>query len=408
MTQARDNSPNDESRNGLDSDALERWFVRRGVPMAIHRYNASEDVLTRMLPAMLLVFLSGSVFAFGDRFAGPAQVVIVAGSFFALVILGMIFNRWRGRRWLELPEDVEILEVAFFILGAPALSLVLGTHELSETLGILASNIVIFGLLFLGTLYGLVPMLVWGMREVWVQLRGMFALFARMLPMLMVFATFLFINAEVWQVAHDMTRSTFTVVLAMITLPVLFPVIMRSDHEVAELHNFGSWKEVDEICALTQAPLPAESNVDPDSVPKLVPLNSGERSNLSLLVIVAQGVQVVLVGIMVGLFFAIFGFFSIREETILQWAEVTPAEFSPLFSTHFFGAKLVMTSELVRVSSIIAGISALQFSVSIVNDEKYRHQFNASLESEIREILAVRARYLQLVHRDVSAAAQDN
>lgn len=383
---------------GIDSDAVERWFVRRGVPQAIHRYNATEDILTRMTPAMLLLFIVGAVYTFGDRFTGWDQSLVVITAFFGFGALGAIFNKLRGRRWLELPEDIEIYEVAFFILGAPILATIMGTHDLRSILGILAFNLVNFVLLFLATLYGLIPMLLWGLREVLVQVRGMFALFARMLPMLMLFATFLFINAEVWQVAHDMTEATFAVVSAMILLPVVFPVVMRSGTEVRELHRFESWKEIDEICASTQAPLPPPPIQGAEEQPELVPLDEGERRNLALLVIVAQIVQVILVALMVGAFFLSFGFFAIRQETLLQWAAMTTEEFKPLFDVNFFGAKLVFTRELVRVSSMIAGISALQFSVSIVNDDKYRHQFNASLESEIREILAVRARYLESMY----------
>ena len=37
--------------------ATERWFVRRGVPHLIADYRASEDIFTRSLPVLGLVFL---------------------------------------------------------------------------------------------------------------------------------------------------------------------------------------------------------------------------------------------------------------------------------------------------------------------------------------------------------------
>ena len=37
--------------------AAERWFVRRGIPHFIEGYNAREDVLTRALPFLSLVFV---------------------------------------------------------------------------------------------------------------------------------------------------------------------------------------------------------------------------------------------------------------------------------------------------------------------------------------------------------------
>ena len=41
----------------------ETWFVDRGVPHFIDSYNASEDVLTRALPILILFFLFSSISA---------------------------------------------------------------------------------------------------------------------------------------------------------------------------------------------------------------------------------------------------------------------------------------------------------------------------------------------------------
>ena len=54
----------------IDADAVERWFVQRGVPQAIFHYNAAEDVLTRMVPYLTAVFLLGALAGFGDKFTG--------------------------------------------------------------------------------------------------------------------------------------------------------------------------------------------------------------------------------------------------------------------------------------------------------------------------------------------------
>ena len=91
----------------------------------------------------------------------------------------------------------------------------------------------------------------------------------------------------------------------------------------------------------------------------------------------------------------LFGLFTVREETLLQWTEISAANFDPLARFTIFNAEVIVTWELFAVSGFIAAISALQFAVSLNSDEVYRKQFYASLEREIREILAVRARYLE-------------
>ena len=59
-----------------------------------------------------------------------------------------------------------------------------------------------------------------------------------------------------------------------------------------------------------------------------------------------------------------------------------------------FGHEIVLTRPLVVVSALIASFSGLQFAVSRVTDESYRRDFGTEIIREIRESLAVRARYL--------------
>ena len=55
---------------------------------------------------------------------------------------------------------------------------------------------------------------------------------------------------------------------------------------------------------------------------------------------------------------------------------------------------IVITWEHFAVAGFIAAFSALQFSVSMVTDSTYRDEFYEDVTREIREVLAVRALYL--------------
>lgn len=378
----------------VDLDAVERWFVHRGVPQAIFHYNASEDVLTRMVPYLVLVFLMGALAGFGDRFTGWSQFGVAAGALAILAALALVVNRIRGRRPFALPNDISVIEIAAFLLGAPLIAVIFGDDRGSLWWRLLLVNLVLLVLGYLVTTYGAVPMFRWGVREVGVQLRGIVVLLARGLPLLLLFATFLFLNAEMWQVAHDLTPPLFVLVIVLVLVPAVLFVALRSPGEIANLHSFTSWAEVDEICATTDAPLPIRPTT-PGGAVEVVPLDRGERRNLTLLMIVAQVVQMLMVALVIGGFFVGFGLLSVREETILQWTEITGAEFDPLARVRLFGSDIVVTWELFAVSGFIAAISALQFAVSQISDELYREQFYESLEGEIRQVLAVRARYLE-------------
>lgn len=243
-----------------------------------------------------------------------------------------------------------------------------------------------------------------GVREVGVQVRGVLNVLSRLLPLLLLFATFLFLNAEMWQVAHGLTDEFFVIVIAMVLLPAAIFLALRSPDEIANLHSFESWTEIDIICHEADAPVWKRAN-SPNGKPHLVPLDQGERRNLALLMLAAQLVQTVLVAVGIGLFFVAFGMFTVREETLLQWTEISAEGFDPLARFTLFSAEVVVTSELFVVSGFIAAISALQFAVSLNSDEMYRQQFYASLEREIREVLAVRARYLEPMVRRAQAVA---
>jgi len=376
----------------LDADAIERWFVQRGVPQAIFHYNAAEDVLTRMVPYLAAVFLLGALAGFGDRFSGWRQFGVAVAAFAILTGLAMVVNRLRGRRNFALPDDVGYVEIGLFLCGAPFVALLFSDWRW-QPVWLFGLNLVMLGIGYVVTTYGAVPMLRWGVREVGVQVRGIVNVLSRLLPLLLLFATFLFLNAEMWQVAHEMTAKLFVVVIAMVLSPAVIFLALRSPDEIVSLHSFDGWRQIDEICHGTDAPLSKRAQV-PDTEPHLVPLDQGERRNLALLMLAAQLVQTVLVAVSIGLFFVAFGLFTVREETLLQWTEISAGSFDPLARFSLLGAEVIVTWELFAVSGFIAAISALQFAVSLNSDEAYRQQFYASLEREIREVLAVRARYL--------------
>jgi len=378
----------------LDTDAVERWFVHRGVPQAIFHYNASEDVLTRMVPYLAAVFLLGALAGFGDRFTGWSQFGVAIAAFGILTALAVAVNRWRGRRSFALPDDIGWIEIGLFLVGAPFIAVIFDGQRGWSVLWIFAVNIFMLAIGYIATNYGVVPMLRWGVREVGVQVRGLVTVLSRLLPLLLLFATFLFLNAEMWQVAHGFSPALFAIVIAMVLLPAVIFLALRSPDEIANLHSFAHWGEVDAICAGTDAPVP-HRETSPTSTPELVPLDQGERRNLALLMLAAQIVQIVLVALAIGAFFVAFGMVTVREETLLQWTEISSESFNPLARFSLFGTEVVVTWELFAVSGFIAAISALQFAVSLISDELYREQFYASLETEIREVLAVRARYLE-------------
>ena len=71
-----------------------------------------------------------------------------------------------------------------------------------------------------------------------------------------------------------------------------------------------------------------------------------------------------------------------------------------LWEATLLGNDLILTRAHLVVAGFIGAFSGLQFAVSVLTDETFREQFAEDVASEVREILAVRALYLDVVADD--------
>jgi hypothetical protein len=119
-------------------------------------------------------------------------------------------------------------------------------------------NVVLGGLAFAFAYFGVLPMILFGLRQVWRRVQTLTQLMARVLPLLLLFVTFVFLNAEMWQVANDFTPAAYAVVVGLIAAVAFAFVAVRLPVELEALARFSSWDEVCSIAAASGAPpLPA-------------------------------------------------------------------------------------------------------------------------------------------------------
>ncbi len=367
---------------------VERWFVGRGVPHLIDDYSAREDIFTRAAPFLALVLFTELFLAFGPDVSGWSQAAVFAFGVALLVGAFGVVNRLRGRRWLQLPTDVGPWELSVFVLVPPILRVV-ATGDGNDLWQWVSINLALLGVAYVVTSFGLFPMVSWTLRHLRHQIGGIANLFLKSLPLLLLFSAFLFLNAEIWQVASDIPDVFVVVVIgSLIALGCGF-IVLALHQTIDDLNHFSSWSEVQDLCrASPYADVPPPADV-PVCAP---PLTRGSRVNLDILSFVAQAIQVLLVAAMIGAFYVGFGLFTVREATIDQWT--TLSDLDVWWRARPFGHEIVLTRPLVVVSALIASFSGLQFAVSAVTDESYRRDFGTEIIREIRESLAVRARYL--------------
>jgi len=367
--------------------ATERWFVSRGVPHFIAEYNAAEDVLTRALPGLTLAFLISSVSAIDLDWSGWAIGFAIFGGFASLIGAWAGINTLRGRRPLSLPQSVGLVEILTFLLVPSMLPLIFGADG-SGALLTFAVQLLLLGIIYLVTSYGVVAIGKWAAVQAYRSVGQTVVLFAKGLPLLLLGFMFLFINAEAWQSAGRLDRPLLYATLVLFALLAAVFVVTQIPREIGNLAHFDSWADVVSRC--TRSPL-AGVAVSQDDPPAQPPLSRREWGNLGLVVFVSQAFRIVMVALMVGGFFVVFGLLVIRPETISVWTGADPHFWWQ--SVTWFGYTFQLTEELIQVSLFLAAFAGLYFSVYTITDATFRTEFFEDIVDEVRESVAVRALY---------------
>ena len=119
------------------------------------------------------------------------------------------------------------------------------------------------------------------------------------------------------------------------------------------------------------------------------PLRPAQWTNVGLVVVVALALRVVFVGSLVGVFFLVFGGIAIDLSTVSSWTRSDPRV---LLDLPWTGTGL--TVELLQVAAFMASFSGFYFTIRVLTDREYRHEFFEDVVGDVRQALAVRAVYL--------------
>ena len=226
----------------------------------------------------------------------------------------------------------------------------------------------------------------WALRRAFGSLGLLLPLATRALPMLLLFITFLFINTEVWQVASALHGGVlWTSILFFAAAGVGFLVPRMAQ----ELDEFDDRVHEDDLLAATAGtPLEAVTRdllADDDiDLPRQAQVTGLQMVNLVLVLTVAQVVQVLLLAVAVFVFFLVFGAVAIDPSVVTAWIGHPPT-YPP--GPH------VVSIELIRVSTFLAGFSGLYFTVTAITDETYRREFFTVIMRELQRAVGTRVVY---------------
>jgi hypothetical protein len=363
---------------------LDDWFTRRGVPHFIVDYDARTDIWTRAYPWLFLAAALVGLNALNLRDWSWQRNLLVAVAVVVLLFVGQgAINFARRRPLTARPPRVDNPELSMFVAVPVIPSLVLG--QWGDAALTLVEMVAVIGLVYLGTSYAVVPLTRWALRRSVAQLPALAQLVTRALPLLLLFTTFLFINAEVWQVAGTLDGPVYVVTLVLFfALGSLF-VLSRIPTLMRGLARFDDWAEVRELVAGTPADrldLPVEGD------PHEPTLAFRERINIGLVSVFSQAQQVTFVAVLLFGFFVAFGFLAIPADTAAGWTGLDPV--NVLASVQVGGRTLVITESLLRVAGFLGAFSGMYFTVLLSTDANYRAEFAEDVGPQVRQALAVR------------------
>lgn len=239
----------------------------------------------------------------------------------------------------------------------------------------------------------------WAVRRTFRSLGLLLPLVTRALPLLLLFITFLFINAEVWQVSAALDGGVLWVTVMLFAGVAVGFLLTRLPEELDSVDDEVDSRELLDACRGT--PLETAAEAIAARVERVGSVDAEvtglQKVNLVLVLLVSQTVQVLLLAVAVFAFFIVFGVVAMDPGVVASW---TGGDLHPVLSSMGAWDGDRLSRELVQVSVFLAAFSGLYFTVYAVTDELYRKQFFSSVIRELERAVSARVAYRSLKDGD--------
>lgn len=386
----------------FDRRAVEAWFRRRGLPLFVRSDERASRLLQRAVPALVFVLvidpittlvtwlLDVSQGEFERRMANTAYVFVLL----ALIVAGIVVPVVAG--WLAsllmgvLPRRGRwVFARLVLLLNIVALPVIDWSSGLRDKLWLsLTINLGVTLLMLFFVWVGAGSILAWGLRKAVAELGSVGRMATKALPLLVLVIIFAFFSTEMWQIAYNIPRWRLWLVVALFAvLGVLF-MAARLDEELKKMIDTVAGDKIDDLAGVLRG-TPLASAVGGAPIEAL-PLARRERANISLVLFVAQLLQILVLSVLVFVVLIALGALAVDPVVIDSWLGAGAAKKEGTL----FGAKLPLSMGLVQVSMFLAAFSGVYFAASAATDQHYRESFFEPLLADVRKSLAARQVYL--------------
>jgi hypothetical protein len=347
--------------------AVERWFLRHGLPYVLRPGTLVRRVWSRSAPALA---------AFGVMMASSILIVAVTGQhtididgsptrteWFVLFVVvavlpaaalaGWLVNRIEPARWRGVASAVAV--------GAAILGAVFGGPSALVFFDI-ALDAVVIAVILLCTATGVGAFVGWAGRMTLANLASIGALVVRALPV-MLLTVLVFFNSPVWTMASTISRARLWFALLFLFAIAAVFLVSNTLNRVRPILEPAA-KSAEDAKALAGTPF---ENL-PDR-PRRVPLSGPERFNVVYVVALSQLVQVLTVAVATGMIFCVFGLILISPELLAAWTHGGPSDGKVL------GMTLPIPDALIQVTMFLTALTFMYLAARAVGDAEYRAQF---------------------------------
>lgn len=379
-------------------DSVEDWFVSRGLPHFVERHESVWEIWGRAVPLLIVGYLLLGLNALDVRhWSWQRNVTVAVVVVIVLAVTLAAANLVRGQPAIRLPEKIGPAELAVLTITPALPSFVLG--QPGDGVQSFLQAVLLLAVIWAMTSYGVLALVRWAGQNTLGQLAVFANVVFRALPLLLLFMTFLFINAEVWQMAGRLVGPAYALVLGIFFAFGALFIVIRVPALMRDLNTFDTWRDVHALVDSDAARTLYDDVVtDPDAPPAPDRPTLRQRLNIGLVALFSQAIQITAVALAMTAFFIVFGVLAIPLETIAAWTTLEPASVHTFATFHLGGRELVLTEPLIRVAAFLGAFTGMYFTVVLSTDATYRDEFADDVGPELRRALAVRVLYRRALH----------
>ena len=328
----------------LERARLERYFLHNGLPHLTSGYDARTDTLTRMRPALYLLFVLGLGVALRPDWDWWLRVLAVLAGLAVAAAVYALLNLLRKRPLLARSRRIGMTETLALVIAPPIAAAALG--ESAATVAWLAGATlgVAVGLYLLMS-FGVLSLIAHQTQQVGTGLADSGAIAIRAMPPVLAVLLFLALSTETWQAFGDLIGWRYGGVVVAFAILVTLILVYGLSRERAAMYSIQPDEELEERARRTPALALVERGVAPASAT----LGRIERLNLGLALLLGLVLRVIAVALAVGLFFLIFALLVVDRELALSWVDADP---NFLVTAVIADREVVLTEAHFRVAGI--------------------------------------------------------